>query len=123
MTMKSCSGTGKASMANSFTGIAPTPSLALATSMDVNQSLLLGAILAGGLPGGSIPAAPAGAADKEAAVSTPTDARTHAAVRKPWGDVSPARTQRVAKRVTRSGVVVKGRPSLVCTGVVVMHPS
>jgi len=44
-------------------------------SIDVNQSLLLGAILADGLPGGTIPAAPA-EVDKVPDAMTPSDAAT-----------------------------------------------
>jgi hypothetical protein len=89
----------------------------------VNQSLLLGVILADGLPGGSTPTAPAAAADKVPADIAPTDARTQAAARKRRGDVSPARAELRNERVTRIGGVGKGRRSLAGTGVVVMRPS
>jgi hypothetical protein len=90
--------------------------------MALNQSPLLGAILAGGLAGGSIPAAPA-VADTVPAAITPSEARTQAAARKRRGDASAAGAERLRKRVTRGGVVAEGRPSLAVTGVVVMHPS
>jgi hypothetical protein len=80
--MNSCSGTGRASTADSFTGIAPTPSVARAESIDVNQSLLLGAMLADGLLGGSTPTALAAAAEKVPTEITPTDARTQTTARK-----------------------------------------
>ena len=102
MTMKSCSVTGNASTADSLTSMAPTPSAALAESIEVNQSLLLGAIFVGGLAGGSIPAAPAEALKVPAAMTPNSNPITINA---------GARSRRVATR------------TVVCLHLLVMHPS
>lgn len=67
-TVKTCSGTGNTDDANSETPKPPRPSWARAPLMEANQSVLLGAMLAGGLDGGRIPAAPADALDRPAAM-------------------------------------------------------
>src|SRR5277367_1873204 len=58
--MKACSATGRLDTRDSDTSIGPTPSSALAVSIEARKSGLLGAMLAGGLLGGRMPAAPAG---------------------------------------------------------------
>jgi hypothetical protein len=68
-TMNSCSGAGRLSSTLSSTSMGPTPSTARAASIDVSQSLSLGAMLAGGFDGGRIPAAPAAAVDPIAATT------------------------------------------------------
>ena len=56
------------SSCDSNTGMSPTPSWARARSIDVSQSTLLGATFDGGVAGGTIPAAPAGATVSPAAM-------------------------------------------------------
>ena len=67
-TVKTCSGTGSAASADSETFMPPKPSWPRAESMEASQSVLFGAMLAGGLDGGRIPAAPAGALVSPAAM-------------------------------------------------------
>src|ERR1700722_2955565 len=102
-TVKICSGTGRASKVASLSGMGAAPSAPLAALMALNQSPLLGAMLAAGLAGGRIPAAPAEAARVPEA-TTPREAATIQLVR----------------RKRRAAVVRLAAWFLFCCGVVFM---
>ena len=70
--MKTCWGTGNAANADSEMFMPPTPSRPRAESMEASQSVLFGAMLAGGLDGGRIPAAPTGVLVSPAAMELMT---------------------------------------------------
>ena len=57
-TVNTCSGSGSEANADSETFMEPTPSCEAAELMEESQSLLFGAMLAAGLLGGRMPAAP-----------------------------------------------------------------
>src|SRR3984957_8495313 len=102
-TVKICSGTGRASNVASLRGMGATPSAPLAALMALSQSPLLGAMLAAGLAGGRIPAAPAEAARVPEA-TTPREAATI----------------QLARRKRRAVVVLFAAWFLFCCGVVFM---
>ena len=87
-TVNTCSGSGSAASADSETSIGPTPSWARASLIAVSQSPLSGAMFAGGLAGGRIPAAEAGAlvspAAMELMIMAPTGTRSAATRRRAW---------------------------------------
>ena len=87
-TVNTCSGRGNVASADSETFMAPTPSWARASLMEVSQSALSGAMFAGGLAGGRIPVAEADVlvspAAMELMIMTTTGNRSVATRRRAW---------------------------------------
>lgn len=107
ITTKSCSGAGRALSAASSTPMAATPSSARALSMALNQSLLLGAMLAAGLPAAG--AAPAGTETD----SVPAQMRANEAV--------APRSARRTRRNAAAWPVRTGRAGAASAGTTVME--
>ena len=69
-TVNTCSGRGRVASADSETFMAPTPSWARGSLIEVSQSPLSGAMFAGGLAGGRVPLADADVLVSPAATET-----------------------------------------------------